>query len=106
MESIREKIYLATLNYERGDILEGNAQIYTLYPRAFDYVTWSLEQAGLNSYARRISEQRDQYQQDDMFADQSRLTQNRFIGKIMIKLAEEIYNDPLSEQSDKEDAKG
>lgn len=105
MESIREKIYLATLNYERGDILEGNAQIYTLTPRAFDYVTWSLEKAGLNSYARRISEQRDQYQQDDMFADQSRLTQNRFIGKIIIKLAEEIYNDPLSEQSDKEDAK-
>jgi len=105
MESIREKIYLATLNYERGDILEGNAQIYTLTPRAFSYITWSLEQAGLNSYARRISEQRDQYQQDDMFADQSRLTQNRFIGKIIIKLAEEIYNDPLSEQSDKEDAK-
>jgi hypothetical protein len=101
---IREKVYLAILNYDRGDVLEGNAQIYTLPPRAFDYVRWSLDQAGLTSYAQRISEQRDQYQQDDMFADQSRLTQNRFIGKIVVKLAKEIYNDPLSDQGDKENA--
>jgi hypothetical protein len=105
MPQIREKIYSAILAYERGDVLEGNGLLYALTPRAFDYVRWSLQDAGLTSYAQRISEQRDQYQQDDMFSDTSRLTQNRFIGKIVIKLAEEIYNDPLSEQSDKEDAK-
>ena len=105
MPQIREKIYSAILAYERGDVLEGNGLLHTLTPRAFDYVRWSLQDAGLTSYAQRISEQRDQYQQDDMFSDTSRFTQNRFIGKIVIKLAEEIYNDPLSEQSDKEDAK-
>ena len=105
MPQIREKIYSAILAYERGDVLEGNGLLYALTPRAFDYVRWSLQDAGLTSYAQRISEQRDQYQQDDMFSDTSRFTQNRFIGKIVIKLAEEIYNDPLSEQSDKEDAK-